>query len=646
MGDTEIGDMMGNLHEYPNDVKKRKRKIFDFYERVHVVKYFKMITTEYRGLMSDFKYGLSRFFKYQIGTKLVLSIIAIPILRFFLEMLLKTRGMSSLSNSQLIKFLTTPQGFISFLLLTILAVFIILIELGGLIVLSHQSMKRQGESKFGKVVQFCMGKIPKFSGIGGILVILNLLLFGPLLGLGLHTSVISEIKIPDFIKDFINQKELLLNIYYFLTACIVIISLQWIFSIHYIVLEGQKAIDALKSSARLIKNNFKSFIKYFVGINILNFIVSAIIIVLWFAGLLFIVEMVNYNTGFGKLMLASVTLLQSLGVVAVSFILVPLQVMHLTRLYYYLSKESCGRASELVLEEKEVPTFVDRILSHKNSIMTLLVISFFVFSFAISVVFDEFIDVKYDIEITAHRGSSFEAPENTATAVAAAIHNGADYSEIDVQMTKDNRVVLLHDKTLERTTGLEKGVWELTYEEIAKLDAGIYFAKEFKDERIPSLEEIIDLAKGQIKLNIELKKNGNDQNLADEVVRIIEDKNFVNSCVVTSLDYDILQEVEKLNPDIKTGYIIFLTSGDLSTLNVDFYSIEESNVNEGFVIDAHEIGREVHVWTINNVDDLERLVFLGVDNIITDHEKQFKDHLEMLKREEDPKKKIVNFIFK
>lgn len=610
-----------------------------------MVKYLRMIIAEYKGLISDFKFGLFRFLKYQIGTKLLLSIIAIPILRFLIEMLLRTRGMSSLSNSQIIKFLTTPQGFVSFLLLTILSVFVILIELGGLTVISYQNLRRQGESKFIKIVQYCVKKVPRFFGIGGILIVLNLLIFAPLLGLGMHTSIISEIQIPSFIKDFMNQRDLLLSVYFFLTASIIIISVRWIFSIHYIVLEDQKATDALKSSARLIKKNFKIFIKHFIGIHLLSFVFSVIILIIWFTCLILIVDTVSYNTGFGKFIIASVTLLQGLGVVAVSFIVVPLEIMYLTRLFYHLSQISYGKTPELILETKEVPNFLDRILSHKNGIIIIMTILFLVFAGVISLILDEFTKVKYDIEITAHRGSSFETPENTLAAVTAAIHNGADYSEIDVQITKDNRIVLLHDKTLKRTTGLKKGVWELTYDEIAKLDAGSYFTEEFRNERIPLLEEIIDLARGQIKLNIELKKNGYDQNLAEEVVKIIEEKNFVHSCVVTSLDYDILQEVERLNANIKTGYIIFLASGDLSTLNVDFYSIEESNVNENFVINAHAIGREVHVWTINNVDDLERLVFLGVDNIITDHEKEFKDYLNKLKQEDDPKNKIIKLIF-
>ncbi len=113
----------------------------------------------------------------------------------------------------------------------------------------------------------------------------------------------------------------------------------------------------------------------------------------------------------------------------------------------------------------------------------------------------------------------------------------------------------------------------------------------------------------------------------------------MQSCVVTSLDYEIIQGIEAIEPSIKTGYIMYVAIGDLKDVNVDFYSVEMSNVNEKFIAKAHLLGREVHVWTVNNEGDMESMLLLGVDNIITDYDALLRDVIKQLK--EDPWSRFI-----
>jgi glycerophosphoryl diester phosphodiesterase len=222
------------------------------------------------------------------------------------------------------------------------------------------------------------------------------------------------------------------------------------------------------------------------------------------------------------------------------------------------------------------------------------------------------------IEITAHRGSSGEAPENTLSALRLAILQGADYGEVDVQQTKDGRLVLLHDRSLSRVAGVEQNLWEMSYEELRSLEVGSWFAPQFTGEKIPSLEEAIATVRGKLKLNLELKTNWDGDSLARRVVEILEEQNFVQDCLVSSCDYPTLQMIRKTAPKILLGLVISGKIANVDRLDVDFYSISVDLVKEDFIQSAHANHKKVHVWTVNETSQMLNLIALGIDNLITD----------------------------
>lgn len=221
--------------------------------------------------------------------------------------------------------------------------------------------------------------------------------------------------------------------------------------------------------------------------------------------------------------------------------------------------------------------------------------------------------------VTAHRGASADAPENTIPALEKAIERMADYAEIDVRETKDGVVVLLHDASLKRTTGNSKLIWDVPYMELMGYDAGAWFSKEFEGTKIPTLSEVLSLCKGRINLNIEIKLGNRDQGLVEKVVRLIEQYNFQQQCVISSANYSVLAKVKELKPELKTGYILSLAYGNFyNSEYADFFSVKSSFINDNMVRLSHRLGKEVHAWTVNTRAELERMKQLGVDNIITD----------------------------
>ncbi len=222
--------------------------------------------------------------------------------------------------------------------------------------------------------------------------------------------------------------------------------------------------------------------------------------------------------------------------------------------------------------------------------------------------------------ITAHRGGSLTAPENTMAALEAAVEQMANRAEIDVQETADGVVVLFHDGTLKRQTGSSKRIADLTLGEIQEIDIGSWFSPDFAGERIPTLKQVMEYAKGKIDLNIEIKNMGNDSYLPDKVLELVLEYEMQDQCIITSTNRNYLKKLKNMDPDIKTGYIISAAYGDYySDEFVDVISIRSSFVNGRMVDAAHEAGKAVHAWTVNTKAEMERLYSLGVDDIITDH---------------------------
>lgn len=226
-----------------------------------------------------------------------------------------------------------------------------------------------------------------------------------------------------------------------------------------------------------------------------------------------------------------------------------------------------------------------------------------------------------ELQVTAHRGGAGLAPENTLAALRMAGSSFADYAEIDVQETHDGALVLLHDGSLKRTTGVNRNIWTMTLDEVKKLDAGRRFGKDFSGEPVPTLEEAICCAREEnLMLNIEVKFNGHNKDIVTKVVQTIEEQEFEKHCVLTSQNYSFLVRAKKENPNIRTGYILSMAYGDLSGLAAaDFFSVKYTYVDEKFVERLHRIGREVHAWTLNYRGFIKQMADCGVDNIITDN---------------------------
>ncbi len=238
------------------------------------------------------------------------------------------------------------------------------------------------------------------------------------------------------------------------------------------------------------------------------------------------------------------------------------------------------------------------------------------------------IQLEDQTQITAHRGASGRAPENTLAAVKAAIQQGADWVEIDVQETADGHVVVFHDSDFKRVAGNELKIWDATLRDLEDVDIGSWFAPEFNSERVPTLAQVLETCKGKVGVNIELKYYGREVRLEERVIEVVEAHNIEQEIVIMSLKQPAVQKIRNLRPSWTVGQLSAVTFGDLNRVDADFLAVSPGVANRNFIRRTQSSGRQVHVWTINDRLTMSIMVGRGVDNIITDEPALLRSVLE------------------
>lgn len=225
----------------------------------------------------------------------------------------------------------------------------------------------------------------------------------------------------------------------------------------------------------------------------------------------------------------------------------------------------------------------------------------------------------------AHRGASGTFPENTVSAFRAAVEAGADMCELDVQLSRDGAVVVIHDDTVERTTDGIGEVAELTLEELKRLDAGAKFkGGPFKGAQIPTLDEVFSATSGKCGLNIELKAGG----LEHQVAQIMQARNALSDSIVSSFDWEYLKKIQQLNFNIRVGLLAEEKPVELmmNAVAMRAYSINPrwDMVTPDLCKAAHERGLKLYTWTVDADARMRALIESGVDGIMTNYPERLR----------------------
>jgi glycerophosphoryl diester phosphodiesterase len=222
------------------------------------------------------------------------------------------------------------------------------------------------------------------------------------------------------------------------------------------------------------------------------------------------------------------------------------------------------------------------------------------------------------VEVIGHRGAAGSRPENTMASVLKAIEDGADWVEIDVQETADGEVIVAHDSDFMKLAGVGLKVWDATMADLAGIDIGSRFDPAYGAERTPTLRAVLEAAKGRGKVLIELKYYGHDEALESRVARIVEETGMADDVAVMSLKIPGVRKMQALRPDWPHGILAATAIGDLAALEADFLAVNTGQVSLHLIRQAHERGRKIYVWTVNDPLTMTRMISMGVDGLITD----------------------------
>lgn len=226
----------------------------------------------------------------------------------------------------------------------------------------------------------------------------------------------------------------------------------------------------------------------------------------------------------------------------------------------------------------------------------------------------------------AHRGAAGHCPENTMASFRRSLELGATGIETDVQMTKDGQLVLIHDEHLDRTTGVKAWVKDMTLEELKHLDAGSWYGEKYAGEQIPTLQELLDLVKEHdgVILNLELK-NGVVlyPGIEDKVIEAVRSYGIEDRLIISSFNHYSLAECKRIAPEIRTGLLYmeglyepwkYAKQAGANALHPYMYAVLPE-----WVAEATKEGIAYHPFTVNEKEDMRRLIAMGVDGIITDY---------------------------
>lgn len=234
---------------------------------------------------------------------------------------------------------------------------------------------------------------------------------------------------------------------------------------------------------------------------------------------------------------------------------------------------------------------------------------------------------KYPVLVIAHRGFSGQAPENTLIAFKNAIELGCDMIELDIHLSKDREVVVIHDNTLNRTTNGQGKIDDFTLSELKKLDAGSWFGAQFSGERIPTLKEVLQLAKDRIPVNIEIKysKEGKYpiEELAEKALKEVKEVGMINQVNFFSFNPVALKRIRDRDPKAWVTlvshkdwrYVGDITEGE----NYPILGLRDKHLTKEGIAQIQKKGLQVYAWTVDAPEEMEKFINWGVDGIITNH---------------------------
>ncbi|MGW8266633.1 MAG: glycerophosphodiester phosphodiesterase family protein [Longimicrobiales bacterium] len=552
---------------------------------------------------------------FQLAFALVTGALLSPALAWLLDQLIRSSGDYAISNYDLVSFFLSFKGLAFLAGSAATALAILYLELTGLLMITADPDRpiralpalRHGLLRFDKLLRLGLLQVaagalavaPFLLGIGVVKLTL----------LGAHDiNYYLHLQPPEW------TRALLISGALGLTGATVLgsLALRWLFALPILLSSGVRPWEALRESWILTRGRFLESIwtlgGWWLATSLLGAATAALLTRM--AGVL--LALVGLRPAIVFVVVAVFLTLLLTATLVVSFLTMGVTAILINRFF----RDATGRRVEVppgLHPAAPVP-----VLRNPIQVTWVAILAVFLGMTVVGVVWVSRLEFREGVAITAHRGSSRRAPENTLSSLRQAMEDGADFAEIDVQTTRDGHVVLLHDRDFMRLAGDPRRLEDLSLEEARALDVGSWFDPAFAGERVATITEAVDLVRGRLKLNIELKYNRPDPGLVPALIEVLREEGFIDQCVITSLDFASLEEVKRIEPRLETGLVLTQSVGNPARLPVDFLSVNTNAARNRLISHAHRTGKAIHVWTVNDRETMNRMIEAGVDNVITD----------------------------
>lgn len=552
--------------------------------------------------MNQIEKNLRLYLESVFFLRMLRMLIALPLLSYLFLQILRVTGLSSITENTLFEIFRHPVALIVLLLLGLTSVFFIYYEQAYYFILAYFQDTQQ-PYQLRTIIKKLNQKTRYIIHIQSFVFLIYFVLILPIASIGMSPGLAKSLYIPHFITDELMKFQGGWLVYFGVLAFIIYISLRLLFVVPYFVVEENATIlQAVKKSWQQTRRKSVLHLLYLGVIVGLYGLAMAGITAISLAPLMLIERIIPVAAP----VVAGVTL--SLLQVLFFFSFGLLQGFF-ANVLYRLAYNRTGALS--VVDAGAKGFFVMRWSKWLYPVLGAVFIST-VIGNTVSLT-----KVLYQptTQIIAHRGYMAEGVENTIGSLRAAKNAQADFVEMDVQQTKDQQFVVIHDTNLGRLANRPEQIKDLTLAELQEIQVS---AAGFTDY-IPSFEDYMAVAKEiGIKLVVELKLHGSEtEDMEEQFVKILQDANVATEYVVQSLDESAIARVKELAPEIKTGYLVALNIGNLPQTSADMVVIEEFSLNERLMNQARDQGKGIAVWTVNQENLVRRAFGFNVDGIIT-----------------------------
>ncbi|MGT2929922.1 glycerophosphoryl diester phosphodiesterase membrane domain-containing protein [Streptococcus dentasini] len=561
-----------------------------------------------RSLLKEVGKNLHTYIWTYILTSIVLQIglayVAKGILAFVFNRILLFAGITGLSPDDLPDLFAHPLA-LSFL-------FIYLLLLASMIYLEFAILTAtvantyQGPSLKQRLKELPY-KLHQLLGPQLLIFLCYLLLMVPIANLGLNSTPLEHFKIPNFISEELVKTQTGKAFYWAMLGLVAYLNLRFIYFLPLYTLSSHKPSQALRDSWLLTKNQQ---IKLLSLVGIYTFGTSTLLALLYGISIPFFTlldpdgQNLVIETFFYSLMRSLTFVLHT----ALKYAIIITLVQQL-----FLSNALLSTASPTKREGRTaIPKW-----SRPIFILSLII---WIASNGLSLYL---LQNTNHPQMVAHRGDVSRAVENSIPAMQAAHKAGADYSEMDVVMTKDHQFVVSHDENIKRLTGINKNISDMTLAEVTSLKTH----QNGYTSHIASFKDFMTAAQqDHQKIAIELKPyNHNPQVFLDAFIKEAKQLHITKNNKIMSLDRQLIENLETKLPQADTGYLISLQLGPIPDYQVDFYALEEFSYNDITLLSAAQQRKQLYIWTINQDSLMMQFLQSPIQGIITDDLKLYRE---------------------